>query len=160
MLKCEKCGTEYQSEVHFRQRGEGDPLICIQCDQVTSPSQGRVNKIGLAVAALFIFFGVLAARDPDMGGLPGIMFFAAALALGIRSFLPGMTWGRGTLTAFGGLFAGEVPIFLIISGGKNVFALVVPAIIAFAFLKYGFKSGPIQWRKKKAKEPEDGRSPD
>jgi hypothetical protein len=166
MLKCERCGVEYESEVHFHEMGEGSPLICIQCHQLTSRSKKQISKGGLIAAAVFVFFGVLTVvREPGSEGLLAFMYFATALALGIRSFLPGMTWGRGILTAVGGLLAGEIPVFLAISyvagalGGPQVFVLVIIGVIAFALLKAGFKSGPIQWRKKKAEEPEAGRSP-
>ena len=177
MLKCEKCGIEYPSEIDFHGGGEGGPLICLSCHQssggsqegepVASGAEAREESVGtpdtdsvgaeeleksprkvsfggLIAAAVLAAGGVAATRDPEMGGM-AIMYFGSAIALTIRSFLPGMTWGRGVLVALGGYCVGVVLFMLALV--DQLAALIGPVLMTFAFLWFGFKRGKIQWRK-------------
>ncbi len=164
MLICEKCGIEYPSEIDFHQGVSGGQLICVQCPKPSGGSQegegvaseaagegvkagAGFSKGGLIAAAIFIVFGVLISREQDMGALATVGYFTAALALGIRSFTGGMTWGRGILTGLGGMCAGATLIALAI--GDQIAVAIGPGLITFALLWYGFKRGPIQGGKKK-----------
>ena len=163
MLICEKCGIEYPSEIDFHQGVSGGQLICVQCPKpsggqpegegAASEAAGdavkavaRFSKGGIIAAAFFLVVGVIAVRDPDMGDI-AFGYFGVALALGIRSFTGGMTWGRGILTALGGMCTGMVLIVLALA--DQVAAVIGPVVMTFAFLWFGFKRGPIQGGKKK-----------
>ena len=182
MLKCEKCGIEYPSEIDFHQGGAGGQLICISCHQssVGSPEDERVasdaptgaepepsvipvgesigegektgsrlSKGGLIAAALFVVFGVLSGRETGFESLMALAFWGVALALGIRSFTGGMTWGRGILTALGGYWVGMLVVMLALADSDDLATLIGPAVIAFACLWFGFKRGKVKWGKKR-----------
>lgn len=164
MMKCERCGIEYPSEIDFDREGADGPLICLLCHKSSggSPegepvasdagelekSPRKVSIGGLIAAAVLAAVGVASTRDPDMGGI-AIMYFASAIALSIRSFIPGMTWGRGILVALGGMCVGVVLFMLALVGSDDLATVIGPVLMTFAFLWYGFKRGKIQWGKKK-----------
>ena len=164
MMKCENCGIEYPSEIDFHREGADGPLICLSCYRSSGGAPGgepaasdageleksprRVSIGGLIAAAVLAAVGIASTRDPDMGGM-AIMYFGSAIALFIRSFLPGMTWGRGVLVALGGYCFGVVLFMMALVDSDDLATVIGPVLMTFGFLWYGFKRGKIQWGKKK-----------
>jgi hypothetical protein len=112
----------------------------------------KVSKWGLLVAAALAVFGVLAKRE---GGDAAFMLFGPAITLAIRSFLPGLTWGRGVLVAVGGLWLAQIAFV----DPDDVTRWAVLVLFGLVFLWEGFKRGKIRWRKGDPQAVEESEAP-
>ena len=178
MLKCEKCGIEYPSEVDFHQRGAGGSLVCLQCHQSSSSAQegegaagdaGAGGEVGTphAAATETTGEGGKPAFKVSWGGLIAAAIFLVIGVIAIRDpdmgiislgyFGAALTLGIRSFT--GGMTWGRgiltclggmcAGFSLIAVGiGDQIAVAIGPGLITFALLWYGFKRGPFQGRKK------------
>ena len=102
---------------------------------------GDVSKGGLVAAAVFAVLGTQVARTT---GDIAFLLYGPAITLAIRSFLRGMTWGRGILVGLGGMVLAQVAFV----DPDDVSRWIMIALFGGGFLWEGFKRGKIQWRKK------------
>lgn len=179
MMKCEKCGIEYPSEIDFHRGGEGGPLICLSCHQSSAGSQesqpgasgaeAREESVGTPDTNR-VGAGELE-KSPRKFSFGGLIAAAVLAAWGVAATRdPDM--GSMAIMYFGSAIALTIRSFLpemtwgrgvlVAFGGycvgivlsmlaivDQLAALISPALMTFAFLWFGFKRGKIQWGKKK-----------